>query len=313
MTSQTPPAAIPSGYRSPRYAEALAEFGTPRHLPESGGWILERDLPGGGGRDAMGCYPLFSCRDWSGLSGDLVHIGDDLVSLVLVADPFGDFELETLRRCFPDRMLAFKEHFTVDLSRPMDAVIGAHHRRNVRKALQAVSVERCPDPAALAETWTRLYSVLVERHGIRGISAFSPASFARQLAVPGLDMFVAQHGDEIVGMTLWYRQGDAGYYHLGAYSEQGYRLGASFAMFHHALHHFAGEGLREVDLGAGAGSSGDSADGLTRFKRGWATGTRTAWLCGRIFDHERYEALSGARGEVAAGGYFPAYRRGEFA
>ena len=30
-------------------------------------------------------------------------------------------------------------------------------------------------------------------------------------------------------------------------------------------------------------------DGLTRFKSGWATGTRTAYLCGRIMDRHQYE------------------------
>ena len=44
-----------------------------------------------------------------------------------------------------------------------------------------------------------------------------------------------------------------------------------------------------------------------RFKRGWATGTRTAHFCGRVLDPERYAQLAGA----AATSYFPAYRAGE--
>ncbi|HSS29061.1 MAG TPA: hypothetical protein VLL50_14020, partial [Usitatibacter sp.] len=58
------------GYAHPGYAGSLAEFGTPRELPASGGWLLEREIPGGG-RDAMGCYPLLCCRDWRALREDL--------------------------------------------------------------------------------------------------------------------------------------------------------------------------------------------------------------------------------------------------
>ena len=56
-----------TGYAHPAYAESLAEFGVPRLLPRSGGWILERRIESFPDRDAAGCYPLFSCRDWSRL------------------------------------------------------------------------------------------------------------------------------------------------------------------------------------------------------------------------------------------------------
>jgi hypothetical protein len=52
--------------------------------------------------------------------------------------------------------------------------------------------------------------------------------------------------------------------------------------------------------------------GLTRFKRGWATGTRPVYFCGRIFQRERYEQLA-RQGGAPVSGYFPAYRHGEFA
>ncbi len=44
-----------AGYLHPGYAESLAEFGTPRLLPRSEGWALEREAPGFPFRDAMGC------------------------------------------------------------------------------------------------------------------------------------------------------------------------------------------------------------------------------------------------------------------
>ena len=297
-----------TGYLHPAYAAALAEFGTPRHLPRSAGWILARAIPGADARDAMGCYPLFACRDWTQLADDLTDVGRELVSLVAVADPFGAYESADLHRAFPDLCVPYKEHFVVDLQQPLSAVVAAHHQRNARKALQTLAVERCPEPARLADDWCRLYANLIALHAITGVAAFSPESLARQLRVPGLDMFCARHEGELVGIALWYSQDNVAYYHLAAYSERGYELRASFALFWRALEHFAAANLRFANLGAGAGLK---ADGLSRFKRGWATTTRTAYLCGRIFDHARYSALTEARGTNATD-YFPAYRTGDF-
>ncbi|HEX8643928.1 MAG TPA: GNAT family N-acetyltransferase [Allosphingosinicella sp.] len=260
----------------------------------------------------MGPYPLFACRDWSRLHADLDAIGEELVSLVAVADPLGDFTEADLARAFPDRMIRFKDHYVADLAVPLDDFVDAHHRRNVRKALKAVDVERVEQPLSLLDTWCELYGHLAARHAIRGIAAFSRETFARQLAVPGLHMFCARAEGEPVGIALWFEQGRAAYYHLAAYSERGYALRASFALFWRAFEHFAARSVALLDLGAGAGADGQVKDGLTRFKRGWSTGTRPAYLCGRVFDPVRYERLTEARGGGATG-WFPAYRHGEFA
>lgn len=305
----------PTGYLHPGYAASLAGFGTPRLLPRSGAWILERRIPQGPYRDGMGCYPLLLCRTWTGLREDLDDLGDGLggalVTLAVVTDPFGAFPSEAyLRACFRDVVRPYKAHFVVDLQHPPDRTVSPHHRRNVRSALARVRVERCSEPVRFLETWLNLYDVLVRRHRIRGISAFSPEAFDRQLRVPGLEMFRAVHGDQTVGILLWYVQEDRAYYHLGAYSPEGYALKASFALFWEAIRYFAAAGLRWLNLGAGAGVQPGGVDGLARFKRGWATGTRTAYFCGRVFDPGAYARLSGEA--TASTGYFPAYRAGEF-
>src|SRR5229473_8652620 len=97
-----------TGYAHPGYAASLSEFGTPRLLPRSGGWILERRIPGCQERDAMGCYPLFACQHWSQLHADLDEIGSELVSVTLVTDPFGGYQEGLLRQCFPDQVVPFK-------------------------------------------------------------------------------------------------------------------------------------------------------------------------------------------------------------
>ena len=310
--SEQPRAGGAAGYLHPGYARSLEEFGTPRALPQSGGWVLVRRIPGSVYRDAMGCYPLLACQDWSRLHLDVEAIGHDLVSLALVTDPFGTYDVAYLEHCFPDLTRPFKEHFVVDLKHPLETYVSSHHQRYARKALRSVRVERCPEPMHFLEDWLALYASLIDRHDIEGIPAFSKSSFSKQFQIPGLVAYRAIWRDMTVGMILWYLQGPIGYYHLGAYSEEGYELGASFALFWHSFHAFAGSGeLRWLSLGAGSGARGDGKDGLSRFKRGWATGTRIAFFCGRIYDRERYSQLvEGQR--VPSTGYFPAYRVGEF-
>jgi hypothetical protein len=292
-----------------RYAEALVELGTPLRLPRSDGWILKRAVPGLPDYDARGCYPLFACPDWSRLQGDLEDLGPELVSLALVTDPFGDYDPSSLCRCFPDVVSPYKEHYVVDLERPMRSFVSPHHVRNIKTALRHVDVECCDEPAEFADDWVGLYSNLVRRHAITGIAAFSRLSLMRQLQVPGIDMFRAVRGTTTVGMTLWYTQRDVSYYHLGAYNDAGYASRASFALFAFAIEYFAGR-RRWLSLGAGAGARSAGADGLTRFKSGWATGTRTAYLCGRIFDRARYAEIADAK-RRSGGAYFPVYRTGE--
>lgn len=299
------------GYADPQYAASLAEFGKPIELRRSGGWVLERQVPKSPYYDAMGCYPLFACPDWAALPADLEEVGSRLVSLCLVTDPFGDYDATFLERCFGDIVLPFKEHFVVDLSHPLNEFVCDHHRRYARRSLQHLAVEECREPSEWADVWVDLYGHLVRRHGIVGLRAFSRESFARQLEVPGAVLLRATRGKETVGMLFWYVQGEVAYYHLGAHSELGYELRSSFGLFWAALEHFAGLGLRWLDLGAGAGLKRDGEDGLTRFKRGWSTGTRTVYFCGRVFDRDRYGEILRAKG-CSPNGYFPAYRQGEF-
>jgi len=302
-----------TGYLSRQYAESLDGFGTPCQLAASKGWLLKRPIPGFDYHDAMGCYPIFVCEDWSVLETDLKRIESEreIVCLSVVTDPFGDYDEALLGRCFQDRIIPFKQHYVVDLTRDPDTFVASHHRRNARRALSAVQVEDCATPKDFLEDWANLYSTLVERHGITGIAAFSKESFARQLSVPGIVAFRALYNDRTAGMLLWYTQGDRAYYHLGAYSPEGYESRASFALFSRSIDYFAERDFRWLNLGAAAGTRDPADSGLARFKQGWSTGTQTAYFCGRIFDRRLYHEIVNA---VATTGtdYFPAYRLGEF-
>jgi len=300
-----------TGYLHSDYAASLCEFGAPRVLPRCEGWILERQIPDFSDRDAMTCYPLFACRDWSQLGADLEETGRDLVSLAVVTDPFGAYDVAYLRGCFQDVVRPFKAHFTIKLGHPLQSFVSRHHRRYARKALRNLEVEKCDDQLLFLDDWIACYATLIERHHIKGLTAFSRLAFTRQLQVPGRVMFRAVHEGVTVGILLWYIQNQIGYYHLGAYSPLGYELRTSFALFWTAIEYFTDLGLQWLNLGAGAGVTGEGTDGLSRFKQGWSTGTRTAYFCGRIFCQPRYREITQAKG-LAENGYFPAYRQGEF-
>ena len=307
------PDLVTSGYFHPKYAAALGKLGTPRLLQRSGAWILERPISGWGRRDAMGCYPLFCCRNWAGLEQDLhtLETNTDLVAFSAVVDPFCDLDATRLTTCFRDLAIPFKKHFVVDLKIAIEAVLDAHHRRNERRGLANVTVD-IPDRAdACEEDLALLYGVLSAKHDIRGWAAFPEESLRQQLRVPGMVAFRARRDGVTVGMTMWCVQGQTGYYHLGAYTDVGYDARASYALFSIAIRYFAAVGLRWLDLGAGAGLRDDQSSGLARFKRGWSTGTRQVFLCGRIFDRAAYVELARRSGTRNAS-YFPAYRTGEF-
>jgi lipid II:glycine glycyltransferase (peptidoglycan interpeptide bridge formation enzyme) len=96
---------------------------------------------------------------------------------------------------------------------------------------------------------------------------------------------------------------------LGASDQEGYSLGAAYALHWSAINefkqHHAGE-VRWIDLGAGAGAKENGPDGLSRFKRGWATGEKVKYFCGSVCDWENYRLLAGT--DQINSGYFPLYR-----
>jgi hypothetical protein len=301
-----------TGYLHPDYARSVAPDERTVALPRCGGWLVERSSPDGRHADLSWPYPIFSCRDWRALEGDLDALDRRFVTVTILTDPFGEYDETTLSRCFPDMCRRYKDHFVVDLRSSPSEPANSNHRRNARRALADLEIERAMDPARLLDDWVALYRCLVERHGITGVQRFSRSAFAIQLTVPGIVAFTARLDGEIAGMILFYVQGDRVYYHLGAYSDAGYEHRASFGLFHEAINALRDDGLAWLSLGAGAGSDPEGSDGLTRFKRGWSTGTRSTWIGGRVLDAEAYRLLESTAPAEAPPDYFPRYRFGEY-
>ncbi len=296
-----------TGYQHKYYAESLTEFGKPVELKHSGAWVLERSIPESDFKDIVGCYPLFCCRDWTQLPQDIKEMEKKWVSFSLVTDPFGSFTQDLLRENFTDVCSSYKKHFILNLNSDFEKTISSHHKRNVKKGIKALSVTTVEEPLLLLDSWIELYNLLIEKHHINGVSGFSGTSFKKQMVTPGLTMFKASYENHIAGIVLFFEKEDTVYYHLGAYDEMGYKLQASYAIFWKAIHYFADKGFRWLNFGAGSGIQENQTDGLSRFKKGWANDTRTAYFCGKILNPEVYnELVQNSKGK--SNGFFPAYR-----
>lgn len=298
--------APPPGYLSAAYAHAQAGDGVPRHLPRSGAWLLERQVPGAAGlRDARGGYPLLTARDWAGLPDDLDELAG-LVSVVAVVDPFAAADPALLRACFRDHLTPYKGHYVVDLRVPATTRTSARHRRNVTRAARTLEVAVCHSPGRWADDWVRLYDHLRDRRAVTGPADFSAGALRAHLEVPGALVLRAEAGGAVVGMSIWYAHGCNAYYHLAAYDDDGYRLRASFALFDRAFAVLRDAGVERVGLGGAPGAVDSAENGLASFKRGWATEMLTVQIGGRVLDPVRYAAL--AAGRTSPSGFFPVYR-----
>jgi hypothetical protein len=297
-----------TGYSHPIYALSLAEFGTPHALTQSGGWILERPIPKSSYRDGMGCYPIFVCTDWSRLENDFRELEGKFVSLALVSDPFGDYSIDVLKSQF-DICFLFKEHYVTDLSQPVEMSVRKRYQKYARSALKNLTIEYSNKPTQYLSEWTRLYKYLIDRHSINGIRAFSEKSFKMLFSIPGVEMFIAKQDQEIIGADIWVIDGEVGYAHLSAISPLGYELRAPYALYWTAMQSYS-RSLRWLSHGASAGLS-QERDGLAIFKKGWATGTRPVYFCGKVLDESKYKELTRTI-DLRKVNYFPAYRNGEF-
>jgi len=294
------------GYAHPGYALSLREFGEPRELPRCGGWILVRPIPGTPFKDAMGCYPLFACRDWTRLHEDLEQVGSDLVSLVLVTDPFCGLTQSDLEHCF-DLVKPFKTHYVADLNFPTQCIAGKQQRYDARRALREMNVEICTAPARYLDDWMRLYNHLIARHGIKGISTFSRKCFEMQLNLPGMLMLLGRRDEEIIAAQLLLISNDVAYGHLSAFTEKGYEIGASHGIHWTVLGYCGQRGIHYFDVGGTPGIRENPRDGLAKFKAGWSNDRRIVYLCGHIFDREKYDSLPREH-RVTDSDFFPAYR-----
>lgn len=299
------------GFLDPQYVGSLRDLGRPRALPRAGSWVIEREIAGTGWYDGMGVYPIMRCADWNALATDLGETCGDLVAVSAVTDPLGDYDTDTLQLAFPDLCRPFKKHYIIDLRRDWRTHLARQHRQNIAKALRSLVFPEPGPPLDHFEEWASLYAGLADRKSFGGVARYDREAHLAQLGIRGAVGFRAYLNDELVGMSVWYPDERDTYCHFAAASPVGYGNSAMFGLHWSALQYFETQGLSAVSIGSGRGIVEDDNDGLSRFKRGWATRTATAYLVGRIFDRDRYEELRRRTG-IEGDDYFPIYRKGEF-
>lgn len=290
-------------YATEAYARSLPHVGEPVQVPEWDAWVIARTLPGGG-RDGVGPYPLAILPRSADIGAGLARLRRlGLVSLTLVLDTVHRPDTAELARHF-EVVRPFKTHFLRRPAQPF--AYDAYHAYKVRRARRRVETRSFALADHLAE-WAALYGVLARRKGLAGVHDFPPAHAQELGGLPGVEAVGAWMDGELVSAHLWVRAGDQVHSHLGATSEAGYRAGAAYAVYDESIRRFADAAA--INLGGSAGTGDDAADGLTRFKRGFANDTAAAWLCGAVLDPRRYAALCSERGvDPATAAFFPAYR-----
>lgn len=288
-------------YGAASYARHLAHVGEPFAVPEWSGHVLVRPTPDGGRWDATGVYPLTVLPPQADLEGGIERLrAAGLVSVVLVAADRLRPDLGALEAAF-DLVRPFKSHFLHDRALGPPAY-SKHHRHEIRRALRLVEVSEI----ALADhlrAWLRLYGGLVSRHGLGGLHAFPEAHHRGLAHLEGARTFGGFIDGELVAAHIFVTHRGHAISHLAASSAAGYASGAAYAVNDLALK--ALTDCEVVNLGGGAGLAADPADGLVRFKKGFANTAAPAYLCARILDRPAYDALSTA---FEPGAFFPAYR-----
>jgi hypothetical protein len=288
-------------YASEDYVRSLAHAGRALAVPEWDCHVLVRPIDGVAREDAIGAYPLAVLAPGADLPGGLARLREaGLVSVVLVLDDRLRPNLESLDREF-GMVRRFKSHF-VDDRRLGPAAYDKHHRYEIRRAMARVEAREIILGDHLP-AWKALYGELSARHTLGGLHAFPDAYHEALARLPGLRTFGAFMDGRLVSAHLFVTHEGYAVSHLAASSREAYANGSAYAVNAVAVELLTD--CEVINFGGGAGAGDDPADGLVRFKNGFANRIAAAWLCGAVLDSVAYQALGG---DAAENGFFPAYR-----
>jgi len=288
-------------YATLNYAQSLSRTEESFAVPEWGGAVIARpielDL-----LDAAGTYPMTVLAPDADLAGGLGRLRQaGFISVVIVLDDYHRPPLPDLESAF-DLVRPFKTHYVVDRAIG-ETVPSRHHRYAIKKARSVVRAEAFALCDHLEE-WLRLYEHLTQRHGLHGVHDFPRRHHEMLSVLPGIKAVGAFLDDVLLAAHLWVEEDGRVHSHLAASSDQGYALGAAYAVNDASIRFFADAQI--INFGGGAGHEDDPTDGLARFKMGFVNATARSYICGKILDTEKYERLSATR--MATTDFFPAYR-----
>ncbi|MEH0983582.1 lipid II:glycine glycyltransferase FemX [Micromonospora sp. CPCC 205556] len=269
------------------------------------------------------CTPADLARFWSRALGHWRESG--VVALFLRFSPLDSASVEAVRGLGSVTLTRRADTITVDVSQGPDQVwkgMEGRSRTAIRKA-RSTGLSGALRPARAEDMlpgspFRALYESTMARLGSQSWYLF-PDRYYRQLAA-GLDKALSiaeirDPDDAVVAAALVLRHRDRAHYHLAGSDPQAARVGGNNLLVWTILEWAAHHGCRVVHLGGGVRAD----DGLFQFKRSFG-GVRTPfWTGSAIVRPDRYRELVAAQAQLlgrsaddlAASGYFPAYRAGQ--
>ena len=290
-------------YATLAYARSLAHVGRPLNVPEWNCHVIVRDWKGLA-QDAIGPYPIACIAHDANLKSGLSRLREaGLVTVTAVIDGLVGPALPDFQREF-SHFGPYKTHYIVDQTEQSYQPT-KHHRDEIRRASHKgveVAVVRLDE---ILDDWNALYGSLVSRHGVDETQRFPRESFVALSECPGVVVIAAYIGSELISAHLWIQYGNTVWSHLAASSERGYATSATYAVYDQSIRYFGG---RIISLGGVAGRRDSTADGLARFKSGFANRIQASYLIGAVLDKAAYVRLSEGQTEQLKESFFPSYR-----
>lgn len=283
------------------YARTLSHIGKAVWLPTSQCWAIERDIRGSGRKDLMGTYPMMGPISDDALFVDLNNLAEKYVSFVGITNPMLPVgwspsinELASITQ--------YKPHFVADLSLNPATWLGPTAIRNIGYAQKHFSFREL-FPAQGWKELANLYRILKRRVKHLGYADFSRDQIERQCCIQGARVFTIQGSNACDGAALVYVADSVVYFHLAAYSSEGYANRGGYALVAGALDALRESGVRWAHLGGAP--DGPNGEGIAEFKRRLSTETRMSHIVKVVMQPYEYARLSGG----IHAGYFPSYRK----
>jgi hypothetical protein len=284
----------PPFYGSVSFARNNQRAATPLWITEWKSCVLARPITATSLQDACAAYPLFQIGKSADIRGGLEKMrAEHLISFVGILDPVRHGK--DVARLFSYNA-PLKVHYVVRGNVPYAP--SKHHRTELRRAEKICVIESGPVSPWLTD-WDRLYADQSNRW--TELHRFGMAHWLDICVDPRLTAFRCVVGGEITAMALVVRQDGHAYYHLAANTPSGRRQGAAYALVDAMID--ANRDLESINLGGGLARVRE-ADGLAKFKEGFANSEIVATLVGEVLDDAVYRKLSADRGSS----FFPAYR-----
>jgi hypothetical protein len=235
-----------TGYLHRLYAKSLSEFGTPVELPQCGGRLLERAIPNSDLKDAIGCYPLFCCTDWTKVPADIQQVKHRYVTISVVPDPFAPITAADLSQYF-QLVKPFKKHFIIDASNSSDQHITRHHQYYARRALKQMRVRLVDDPKTCLDEWGMPLPNSDRASPPSRHQGLSKTAFAGQFELTGTGCFSRAKTENCRNASVVYSIRRC-LSHLGASDQEGALLGAAYALHWSAINEFQTASRRRGSL-----------------------------------------------------------------